>query len=75
MSIVSERASEQERSKQGGASKRVSGVSERWNGRARGPVLQSVFLAVLDCSGGDGWTLDRRTDPRFVEKQNHFRPE
>ena len=36
---------------------RVSGA----NGRASGPVLQSVFLAVIDHSGGggdggNGWT-------------------
>ena len=29
----------------------VSGASERANGRASGPVLQSVFLAVFDHSG------------------------
>ena len=29
----------------------MSGASERANGRASGPVLQSVFLAVLDHSG------------------------
>ena len=28
----------------------VSGASERANGRASGPVLQSVFLAVFDHS-------------------------
>ena len=28
----------------------VSGASERANGRASGPVLQSVFLAVIDHS-------------------------
>ena len=28
----------------------MSGASERANGRARGPVLQSVFLAVIDHS-------------------------
>ena len=33
------------------ASERVSGASERANGRASGPVLQSVFLAVIDHSG------------------------
>ena len=32
------------------ASKRASGASKRANGRASGPVLQSVFLAVLDHS-------------------------
>ena len=36
-----------EGSEQGGASKRVSGVSERANGRVSGPVLQSVFCVVL----------------------------
>ena len=30
---------------------RVSGASKRANGRASGPVLLSVFLAVLDHSG------------------------
>ena len=39
-----------ERSQQCGASERVSGVSERVNGRATGPVPQSVFLDVLDHS-------------------------
>ena len=28
----------------------MSGASERANGRASGPVLQSVFLAVIDHS-------------------------
>ena len=37
-------------SEQPGASERVSGASERANGRASGPVLQSVFLAVIDHS-------------------------
>ena len=32
------------------SSERVSGASERANGRASGPVLQSVFLAVFDHS-------------------------
>ena len=30
----------------------MSGASERANGRASGPVPQSVFLAVLDHSDG-----------------------
>ena len=30
----------------------MSGASERANGRASGPVLQSVFLAVIDHRGG-----------------------
>ena len=38
------------KSKQSGASDHVSGASERANGRASGPVLQSVFLAVYDHS-------------------------
>ena len=47
---MSERSGGRERSEQSGASEQVSGVSERANGRASGPVLQSVFLAVLDHS-------------------------
>ena len=39
-----------ERSEQSGASKRVSGASERANGRASGPVLTSWFLFVPDHS-------------------------
>ena len=47
---VSKRSGGRERSEQSGASEQVSVVSERANGRASGPVLQSVFLAVLDQS-------------------------
>ena len=47
-----ERSGGRERSEQSGASERVSGASERANGRASGPVLQSVFLAFIDHSGG-----------------------
>ena len=47
---MSERSGGRERSEQSGASERVSGASERANGRASGPVLQSVFLAVIDQS-------------------------
>ena len=47
---TSERSGGRERSKLSGASERVSGASERANGRASGPVLQPVFLAVLDHS-------------------------
>ena len=36
---------------QSGASKRVSPASEQANGRVSGPVLQFVFLVVLDHSG------------------------
>ena len=48
---MSERIGECEQSEQSGASKRLSGASERTNGRASGPVLQSVFLAVFVHSG------------------------
>ena len=47
---MSERSRGRERSEQSGASERVSGASERANGRASGPVLLSVFLAVIDHS-------------------------
>ena len=62
VSEVSERASEQtsersggrERSEQFGASERVSGASERGNGRASGPVHTSLdsclFQTTVDCS-------------------------
>ena len=50
---MSERSGGRERSEQSGASERASGASERANGRASGPVLQSVFLAVIDQSGGE----------------------
>ena len=54
VSKVSERASERsgalERSEQVGASKEVSGASEQANGPVSGPVLQSVFLVLLDHS-------------------------
>ena len=45
-----ERSGARERSEQGRASKRVSGVSERANGRASGPVLTSRFLDDLNHS-------------------------
>ena len=47
---TSERSGGRERSEQSGASERVSGASERANGRASGPVLQSLFLTVIDHS-------------------------
>ena len=47
---MSERSGGRKRSEQSRASERVSGASERANGRASGPVLQSVFLAVIDHS-------------------------
>ena len=49
---MSERSGGREQSEQSGASERVSGASERANGRASGPVLQSVFMAVIDHSDG-----------------------
>ena len=45
---MSERSGGRERSEQSGASERVSGASERANGRANGPVLTSVFLSIFD---------------------------
>ena len=47
---TSERSRGREQSEQSGSSKRVSGVGERGNGRASGPVLTSGFLTVLDHS-------------------------
>ena len=47
---MSERSKGRERSEQSGASKRVSGVRERMNGRASGPVLSSLFSFVPDHS-------------------------
>ena len=47
---TSQRSGGCERSEQSTASERVSSASERANGRASGPVLQSVFLAVFDHS-------------------------
>ena len=46
-----ERSGGRERSEQSAASERVSGASERANGRASGPVLTSLFLFVPDRSG------------------------
>ena len=46
----SERSGGRERSDHTGASERVSGASERANGRASGPVLMSRFMAVLNHS-------------------------
>ena len=48
---MSERSGRREQSEQSGASKQVSGASERANGRASGPVPQSVFLVILAHSG------------------------
>ena len=48
---MSVRSGAHEQSKQGGANKRVSGASEQANGRASGPVLQFVFLVILNHSG------------------------
>ena len=48
---MSERSGGREQGEQSGANKRVSSASEQANGRASGPVLQSVFFAVIDHSG------------------------
>ena len=45
---TSKRSGARERSEYCGASKQMSGASERANGRASGPVLQSVSFG---CSG------------------------
>ena len=50
VSEVSKRSGGHERSEQSGASERVSGTSQRANGRASDPVLQSVFLTAIDHS-------------------------
>ena len=42
-----------EQSEQSEASERVRGASERANGQASGPVLQSGFLITLDRSEED----------------------
>ena len=47
---TSERSGGREQSEQSGASERVSGASDRANGRASGPVLTSRFLFVPDHS-------------------------
>ena len=47
---MSERTNEREQNEQSGASGRVSGASERANGRLRSPVLTSRFLFVPDHS-------------------------
>ena len=44
---MSERSRARERSEYCGTSKQVSGASERANGRASDPVLQSGFLVIL----------------------------
>ena len=54
-----------ERSKQGGASERVSGASER----ASGPVLQSVFFVVLAQSGLDKSSIALELECVKVDKK------
>ena len=49
---TSKRSGGRERSEQSGASKRVSGASERANRRTSGSVLTSVFFSIFDHSGG-----------------------
>jgi len=43
-------------------SERVSGANEGANGQASGPVLQSVFLAVIDHSGKSVFIPQSHTD-------------
>ena len=51
-----------------GASEQLSGESEQANGRASGPVLQSVFLAVLDHSVHLKCVLRRRGNHRRMKR-------
>ena len=84
---TSERSGGRERSEQSGASERVSGVSERVsgvseraNGRASGPVLQSLFLFILDHSAlivvgrktasEDDFAMEARTHRRIHHAQS-----
>ena len=48
----------------------MSGASERANGRASGPVLQSVLLAVIDHS-----EKGRRKEDRETENKRELRGE
>ena len=67
---TSERSGGRERSEQSRASEQVSGASERANGRASGPVLQYVFLAVLDHSERFFW-LSSLVDAFVRHKKRH----
>ena len=51
---ANERSGAREQSELCGASERVSGASERANGRASGPVLTSQLMAVLNHSAVGG---------------------
>ena len=59
-----------ERSKQCEASKRVNGASEQANGQARGPVLMSRFLAVLNLAVRT--TIIIMIDPNDASLQYHL---
>ena len=52
VSEVSKPSGARKRSKQCGASEGLSSASEQVNGRASGPVLQSLFLTVINHSDG-----------------------
>ena len=63
---MNERSGGRKRSEQFRVSERVSGASERANGRASGLVIQSVFLAVFDHS-------DQRVCPSHLHTHTHTR--
>ena len=64
----SECSGARERSKQCGTSEQVSGASKRANGRASGPVLQTVFLAVINHSAPPPLTFLQR-DRRLISQK------
>ena len=66
---TSERSGRREQSEQSGANERGSSASERANGRASGPVLQSVFLAVLDHSARERELKKRRKKSQKKEME------
>ena len=67
---TSERSRVREQSEECGASEQVSGKRKRANGRASGPVLQSVFLVVVAHSRMDRHTHGQ-TDTKFYEKREN----
>ena len=62
---MSERSGGRERSKQSGASERVSGASERVDGRTSGPVLNESIPESLDPA------CDASTDDSSATHQRH----
>ena len=69
VSKVSERSGARERSEQYGASERVSGASERANGRVGGPVLTSAFLIILAHSAQREGDMNLEGDGIFEGKE------